>query len=241
VIEGRPAERLKGAAAEAAQLRRAAQADAGLHAQLETIRAWQGGRLAATHADLLAHARYSAAAHFFLEDLYAPKDITRRDEELSRVVPTLVRFLPDAALDTVADALELDALSERLDNHLAHAWAGRPGEAMTEQAYAQAYRQAGTRPERETQIVLMLKVGRSLDRLVRKPLIAGLLATMGPAARASGLGVIHDFLQRGFAAFKAMGGAEPFLRLISEREAALMARLFEGTSTGLLSPGAGTP
>jgi hypothetical protein len=44
----------------------------------------------------------------------------------------------------------------------------------------------------------------------------------------AGLQDLQDFLERGFEAFRAMGGAEEFLALIRERETEILNRLFSG-------------
>jgi hypothetical protein len=58
------------------------------------LREWQAGRLARTHADLLASPRFGEAAQFFLSDLYGPKDFSSRDEEVERILPLLIKMLP---------------------------------------------------------------------------------------------------------------------------------------------------
>ena len=90
-------------------------------ARLAELKAWQAQRLARTYADLVGQPRYAAATRFFLEDLYGPKDFSARDGELLRIVPVMERLLPDSALETAALAIELEALSERLDHALARA------------------------------------------------------------------------------------------------------------------------
>lgn len=231
------ADRLAAVASEAASLRSRNEWSGQQASKLDALKAWQSARLARTHADLLGHTRYRPAALFFLEDLYEPKDARWRDAELARIIPTLGKYLPEAALSTLVDAVELDLLSERLDARVAALLPD--GEPITEAGYAAAYRGHRTPQERQTQLRLMLTVGQSLDRLVSKPLVSGLLAAMGPVAHAAGLGAIHGFLQRGFAAFKSMRGAQGFLDLLSAREALLMQRLFEGMSQGLLEQGEG--
>jgi hypothetical protein len=133
-------------------------------------------------------------------------------------------------LQTVAAALELDLLSHRLDLDVATAL-GRllaPRAPIDERAYAQAYRHAGTRADRERQIELLVTVGRDLDAMVRKPLIFMILKlARGPALHA-GLGQLQSFLERGFGAFKAMGGADEFLATIAAREHEVLRRLYAG-------------
>lgn len=224
-------QRLRAGAAEVAALRALDDIDADTRARRDGLRAWQAERLAFTHADLLASPRYRAATRFFLDELYGAKDFSQRDAELARVIPTLTRFLPEAALETIADAVELDALSERLDLAMARRLAADPairGGPIDDAAYARAFREAGARSDRERQVELVEHVGRALDRLVRHPLLGGLLGAMEGPARLAGLSAMHEFLASGFRAFKAMKGADAFLKTVVDRETALMRRIWAG-------------
>ena len=226
------AQRLRDQVARVRALRDAARDDPVLGQDRLLVRAWQADRLARTYPDLLASPRYGAAAAFFLSDLYGPKDFSARDEALARIIPTMTRMLPAAALATIALAVELDALSEALDQRVAAELRRRqPGAhalELGEASYADAYRAAGSAAERERQIWLVGSIGTTLDKLARKPLVAGALRVMEAPARAAGLGALHDFLARGFAAFRGMRGADEFLAVICARESRINVRLFAG-------------
>ena len=85
------------------------------------MRQWQAERLQRTHADLLADARYGKAARF-VDDPTAPKTPrARRGRRQGGAV--IVEMLPPSGVETVADAIELDALSESLDAAMASAMA----------------------------------------------------------------------------------------------------------------------
>ena len=218
------------------RLRAAARADPDVQARRLALRAFQAERLERTYPDLLAHPRYAPAASFFLSDLYGAKDVTARDEGVARIVPMLVRLMPAAALDTIAHAMELDALSERLDLALVAELRARDPSgtaAITGAAYAAAYRAAGTRADRARQIALTVEIGAALDRLARKPLLGGALRVMEAPARNAGLGALHDFLARGLKAFKHMRGAEEFLRIIEARERLINDRMYAGVAAPL--------
>jgi hypothetical protein len=191
-------------------------------AALAAVQRWQADRLAATYADLAAQSRYAEATAFFLEDLYGAKDFSARDEEMLRIVPVMSRVLPAAAVETAALAIELEALTEALDQRLAERLGTEP---VTPEAYARAYRETSTLHERTRQIDLIDAVGQRLDALVRKPLVGATLKLMRKPARVAGLGDLQDFLERGFAAFRAMGGAGDFLAALRARETALMHEL----------------
>lgn len=195
------------------------------------LREWQAARLARSHADLLASPRFGPAARFFISDLYGPKDFSSRDEEVERILPLLIKMLPSSALRTVALAVELDALTEQLDSALV-AELCRDGsiEQIDETAYAEAYRAVGLQAERQRQIVLINETGQALDKLASKPLLNSLLKLMHRPAHLAGLGDLHEFLERGFTAFRGMGSARDFLAVIDSREQKLMTRLFAGVT-----------
>jgi len=58
------------------------------------------------------------------------------------------------------------------------------------------------------------------------------LSMMRQPARLAGLAPLQDFLERGFAAFRAMHGAADFLRIINERETGIL----EVIAGGALAP-----
>ena len=132
-------DRLARAAAEVAAQRARLAADPVLRERSAALKKWQAKRLASTHADFLDEARHRAAARFFLDDLYGGSDYARRDAELARVIPTLTHMLPNAALATLADAVELDALTERLDDALTDELGARLDRGIDEAQYARAY------------------------------------------------------------------------------------------------------
>lgn len=194
--------------------------------RLVELKHWQSERLRATYADLAAQPRYVEATDFFLGDLYGPRDFSRRDAAMLKVLPAMQRMLPASALATAALAIELEALSEDLDHRVAAALAPGPLDAA---GYAAAYRVAGTPAERARQIDLIVAVGERLDALVKKPLILSTLKLMRRPARLAGFEELQDFLERGFEAFRAMGGAKLFLGTLREREEEIARRLFSGS------------
>lgn len=196
-------------------------------ARLAEVKRFQSQRLAQTYADLAAEPRYRAATSFFLDDLYGPKDFSARDQSMMKILPVMKRLLPASAVETAALAIELEALSEDLDQRLA---TNLPAGPIDEAAYAGAYRLGSTQAGREHQIELIVAVGQRLDALVAKPFVFRTLKLMRQPARMAGLTELQDFLERGFAAFREMRGAEPFLAEIRRREQELLNRLFSGAA-----------
>jgi len=192
---------------------------------LEHLARWQARRLRATYADLALQPRYVAAIRFFENDLYGNADFARRDADLARVVPIMVRMLPERVIDTIARAVELNALSHELDAALL---AHLPRTEFTVAEYCAAYRVLDRREHRERQITLIAEVGAALDEHVQRPLVRGALAMMRKPAHLAGFGVLHDFLDRGFTAFREMHGAQEFLATVVSREMALLERILAG-------------
>jgi hypothetical protein len=198
-----------------------------LAGSLQRLADWQSRRLRMTYADLAADPRYTAAVEFFQRDLYGGADEIQRDADLARIVPMLVKMLPEGVIASVALAMELDALTQELDRALL-VRLPRADVQFTVAEYAKAYRRAGNFPLRRRQIALIVEVGSALDAHVGKPLVRTALAMMRQPARLAGMAALQDFLERGFAACRAMGGADAFLRTIEERETHIMEAIAGG-------------
>ena len=192
------------------------------------VKAYQHQRFSQTYADLLASPRFAGAARFFLEDLYGPGDFIERDRQFARVVPALVRLFPSELVSTVAMLAQLHALSEKLDTLMG---AALIGQEINRGTYAHAWRVCGCEPERALQIDLTVQVGAALDRYTRKVMLRQTLRLMRSPAQLAGLSALQHFLERGFDTFRALGGADEFLRTISTRERRLAAELFEDRAT----------
>jgi hypothetical protein len=199
---------------------------------LSPLRRWQTRRLEGSFKDFLANARMRPAAEFFLTDLYADRDFSARDRDAARVLPMMSRFLPDTLLRAATDAIELAVLSHALDMHMAGHLARRkdPGAPITAADYGKAYRKGNYRRLRAHQIELVLRVGYALDAAVKKHGVYKLLKAARLPAQLAGLSELQAFLERGFSAFDALGGAEEFLGQVAAREQEVSRRLFAGAT-----------
>jgi hypothetical protein len=203
---------------------------------LARLQRWQAQRLRASFTDFLADPQMRPAAEFFLSDLYGDHDVTARDRAVERVMPLMRRILPGPLLMAAADAIELAALSHAFDLRMAGVLSrdGRNGEVDAER-YAAAYRKVGKPRLRARQIDLIMDVGKILDRAVRKPWVWRLLRVSRLPAKAAGLSDLQQFLERGFSAFRELGGAKRFLSEIGAREREVSRRLFAGEDDPFLS------
>ncbi len=196
----------------------------GLRAECRMLAAWQAARLRHTYRDLLEISRYRKAVEFFLTDLYGDKDFSARDEGVERVYPIMSRVMPGPALLTISIGIELHAISQELDlDMVAMLWGEMSiGDRLDATAYAEAYRRCGNIDARRRQISIVREVGESLDSVAFKPFIYNAVKLGRAPARMAGLLELHDFIERGFVAFRAMKGSEEFIDAIVTRETAIM-------------------
>lgn len=197
---------------------------------LSMLRQWQSRRLEAGFRDFLDDPKMRPAAEFFLSDLYADRDFSARDRDAAKILPLMARLLPDSLLRAATDAIELAVLSHAFDLRMAEALARRkePLGSISLEDYGRAYRSVGHRRLRMRQIDLILRVGGALDAAVKKHGVHKLLRAARLPAQLAGLSELQKFLERGFNAFGALGGADSFLNEIAGREREASRRLFAG-------------
>jgi len=192
---------------------------------LRALQRFQVERLRGTYADFAAQQRYRAALEFFVTDLYGPNDRTGRDRELNKVLDQWARLLPERALHASSRALELELLTHELDVAMVDALRGA---APSPDTYADAYRRTARYDDRRWQIDLILAAGRDLAALIEIPALGAALRVARVPARMLGVLDLHQFLERGYQAFKQMGRADELLHIVEQREADIMRRLIEG-------------
>lgn len=195
---------------------------------LELLQEFQLERIATTFADLVAEQSSRPAVNFFLSELYGGFDFRERDQDMGKVMPLMVRFLPDRALMTMSEAFELQAISLEFDMGMAE-YIDRMRYGQLDMArYCEVYRASDDRRGRERQILLIRKLGYDLEKLVRKPFVSALARLMRGPAHAAGFGKLQDFLEEGLASFRALKDAGWFVDIIYEREWLAMQNMFAG-------------
>ena len=200
---------------------------------------WQAERLKTTHHDLYRHPGYHTGLEFLLTDLYAPAGMTHRDDNIDRVFPKMVKWLPDHLLATFAGLVELNLITQSLDLELAE-WFDRNNFSTREidaKAWCEGYRASPQLPIRERQLELVSDTGQQLDRYVRNRTLGWLLSmTRGPAEMAE-LGDLHSFLHRGYSAFRKMDKVDVLIDRLISREQQVMRNVIAGHPEPFSLPG----
>ncbi len=190
------------------------------------LRQYQADRLAERHGDFLHDPMFGAAAKFFLTDVYAAKDFSRRDAELESLYEHLHSLLPKEAVESMANAIALNELTQREDHAmLERLRAVGVTDRFTREEYETAYAQ-GDYDARVRQIDLVVAVMREVAELHKWPFIGTALHVTRGTARRMGWEDLHDFLVRGYDAWRGVSDPEPFLEAVHRREKATNDSLF---------------
>ena len=202
----------------------------GLEPRMGLLRAWQSERLKHTYADFLADEHSAPACQFFLSDVYAPRDFSQRDQDFVELHALLSRFIPAPLLSLLTNSIELVQLSNRLDARLLQALVDNLGLAdeITPTLYAAGYRVCDNYAERAYQIDLMFRIIREVGEGARLPLVGITLKAARVPAQRFGWQDLHDFLVRGHAAFRRLGGKNELASTIQVREMRILDRIFAG-------------
>lgn len=200
---------------------------------------WQASRLKATHQDLYAHSGYHAGLEFLLTDLYAPINMTRRDDNIDRVFPKMVRWLPGNLLNTLAGLVELNLVTQRLDLELTERCKelGTETMSLTIRHYCEAYRASTLLDLRERQIGLVANVGQQLDRYIRNRTLGWLLTISRAPADMADLTDLHSFLYRGYTAFRRMDNVQLLIERLVTREKQVMDNILNNHPDPFRLPG----
>ncbi|MCK0163288.1 hypothetical protein [Marinobacter sp. S6332] len=203
------------------------------------IAAWQAERLKSTHLDLYQHPGYHEGLEFLLTDLYAPASMTRRDDNIDRVFPKMVKWLPDQQLEVLAGLVELNLITQQLDLELAELFEERniPARSVTTEHYCEAYRASQKLEQRKKQVMLVGEVGQKLDRYVRNRTLGWLLSISRTPAEMADLSDLHNFLHRGYSAFRKMDKVDVLIDRLVTREQRVMNNILNGHPQPFTLPG----
>jgi hypothetical protein len=196
---------------------------------LAKLAQWQSERLKHTHRDLYEAPQYRQGLSFLFTELYADNDFSERDRDLERIFPKMIKLLPASVLETVSLLVELNMLTQMLDQELADMLFNQLGHAhINEASYCEAYRQCNHQQKRGYQIQLTSELGKKLDKYARSQVILFSLKLSRGAAEKAGLGALHRFLREGFAAFHSMQEIDFLMTKIACRESDYLRRIMSG-------------
>jgi hypothetical protein len=201
--------------------------DAGFFAAYDRFTHWQLAYLLPLFDDLHAREGYADAIDFVMNDL-AGVGISNRDHDLERVARLITSMLPLQALRSIAAAAELNARVLRINTAICRCLLtdGRLPEKISERAYCIACREASSLDECVELVHLITDLGKSLESLVRIPMIGLTLRAMHTPARAAGFGALQKFLEDGFFTFRQIPDIDHFLEEIRVRMTDIFTQIY---------------
>ena len=179
---------------------------------------WQINYQLQFYADFRDDPGWAEAIQFIVSDLNGT-DISTRDADMARIVPVMVRLLPDRGTAALASAMKLNARVLDFNLETCRHLAGQADwdASISERDYCTAFRHSMTLDQCLRLIDLTIDLGQSLKRLVRSPMIGMTMRAMHYPAHAAGFGAMQDFLEKGYTTFQAIDDIDDFLERFAER------------------------
>ncbi len=201
--------------------------DPALYESYDRFTRWQLDYMLPYFSDLLEAESYAEAVDFIVSDLAGVR-VSERDRDIERAAPVIVRSLPAHPLETAAAAVELNARALEINLGICRALLvdGELPPAISEQDYFIACREVSSYDECVDLVRLAAHLGETLKRLVRVPLIGGLLRTMRKPAHAAGFGALQEFLETGYLTFRQISDIDRFLELLRRRMDQVFERIY---------------
>jgi|TARA_R110000850_G_scaffold42609_5_gene109264 hypothetical protein len=199
--------------------------------QMAKLAQWQSERLKHSHKDLYCSPVYQKGLSFLFTDLYSDTDFSDRDRDLERIFPKMIKLLPSSVLETVCLLVELNMLTQILDQDLAtKLFLDLSHANVNEQSYCEAYRLCNNEQKRAYQIKLTEDLGKKLDKYARSQVILYSLKLSRGAAESAGLSALHHFLSSGFKAFHSMQNIDILMSNIAHRETHFLQEIMSGNT-----------
>lgn len=188
---------------------------------------WQLEYMLPFYEDLRTTADRAAAVDFFVSDLTGI-NISVRDQEFAKVVPVMSRMLPAKALNVVATAMQLNARVLGINLSICRELYAEIAfdTKITPASYCSACRRASRLEECLELVHLTAEIGRSLDDVIRIPMMGLMLRAMRTPARLAGIGVLQIFLETGYKTFNALEDVDRFLDDMTVRMTEVFTRIF---------------
>jgi hypothetical protein len=230
----RAAERLKHFTERSNAAHRRYLGDAELFSRYEAFVDWQIRYMSSFFDDLRISPDCDAAIDFFISDMTGI-GISQRDEDFARVVHVMVRMLPEKALVTLAEAMEVNARALEINIAICLELDRAPEDfaGLSEREYCRACRTCSTLPDAMELVEMMHDVGYSLDHLIRIPLMGATLRAMRWPARMAGFGSLQEFLETGYRRFHEIDEPGRFVDDLATRVGEVFERVYGETLENL--------
>lgn len=186
-----------------------------LQNQINALHRWRKACFLENYHDYFQQARYQAALHFILSDVYPDLTHQPRDLKIAKAFTSMQRILPDKILQTIARAVHYKQAILLFDVALVS-----EGDEQIDTTTIQQKIQAMPAAQQEHQrlVNLFCELTQTIHVLVKNPFIRATLKASRLPAKAANLMELQDFLERCFAVFKTLRDPSDFLKDYQQRE-----------------------
>ncbi|MBI2933905.1 MAG: hypothetical protein HYY16_19850 [Planctomycetes bacterium] len=195
-------------------------------ALLTAVMTYQIERLRRDYDDFLRDPKWTVVGEFFFSRVYGCPDKKERDQAGRRIFDSARKVLGAEITGNLAKLLELNELTDRLDQRLIDKMAEMGVPKFTEEAYEQAYRLCDNYDDRRRQIDLILDGLKYFHRLAFTPGLGVALALLRPYAAIKKATLIYDFLRDGYLGFRTVRSITLFADATRDREVARLDRIY---------------
>lgn len=193
----------------------------------QALQSFQAARIRETYSGVVALPQYARLGEFFFEQIYGPQDFGFRNHSIKSLHHKLSAFLKGEIIDGVGKVIELQDLSDELDERMAQKMLAEGiGENFIAEQYAGIYRALDNYEQRVYQINLLVESVKAIHHVSQIRFIGWSLKVVDKAAHLAGMGKIMDFLVQGYDAFHSAKDIDFFVQTIDRCEKDLNDRLF---------------
>lgn len=199
--------------------------------QVHQVQQWQIARVTQTHKAILNDPVVAKAAHFLLIEAYQGQDLSQISNQIEKMVPYLVAWLPEQLMETIEQLLQLNLLTARLDEALAHEiFEIQSHNQLTEAIYTQAFLAVGGGQWRSQQLDMMSELSYLLEHHVKNAMLLRIFKWAKGPAYAANFKVLYDFLQSGLTAFKEVTSPSELINTVLAVEYAINHQMVTGVA-----------
>lgn len=195
---------------------------------LEALVTHQVNRLRDTYSDFIADEWYQQLALFFFNRLYSSEGKEERDASFAELYDSFRSKLGDNIASNLRKLMEVNKLSDELDEEVAALLAKKVGSrnTFTNEQYEEAYYEADRYGERVEQIELLCETMTFFHQLANRRGTGLILKILKCAARLKGAKHFAQFLQDGFRAFRSVPDIIFFREALRTRELKRLDRIY---------------
>jgi hypothetical protein len=194
----------------------------------KALQEYQAERIRKTYSDIEKMPEYTKLAHFFFDEIYAARDFGFRNEGIKSLHHKLSGFLKGEIINAVGEVIELNELTEELDNRMVEKMIEFDiGPNLNDDEYRRIYQSLNNHDQRVYQIDLLVDAVKAVHHISQMRFIGLSLKVVNTAAHIAGFGKIMDFLYHGYEAFHSVKDIYFFATTIRDRELEINERLFQ--------------